>query len=207
MRNPFFRKRALCYTHAIKRGDGMDTIFVWTKQHQSVYEELERTGRYTAKQEYIRMDLEEHADLVLSAYDWLVAHGPDAANRPEDAEYPVWVSFEKEAAMRKSDGTVLLELCIDPGRITPINIAKWGMILNYSYIPCDEEDKKRHLRLLKDYGVSDVKAYLSQFYPEIKREIVASWERLFDQRISVGSDAAYGTIWEIQREWITNVIR
>ena len=63
----------------------MDTIFVWTKQHQSVYEELERTGRYTAKQEYIRMDLEEHADLVLSAYDWLVAHGPDAANRTEDA--------------------------------------------------------------------------------------------------------------------------
>lgn len=49
------------------------------KAEKSVLEELRKTGRYTAKRKYIEMDLTEHAALVLEAYDWLVANGPDAA--------------------------------------------------------------------------------------------------------------------------------
>ena len=36
-------------------------------------------GRYIARREYIRSDLQEHAGLVLEVYDWLVRHSPDAA--------------------------------------------------------------------------------------------------------------------------------
>jgi len=43
--------------------------------------------------------------------------------------------------------------------------------------------------------------------PEIKREIIASWDRLFDDSIEVNSNQKYGTVWEIRKEWITNVIR
>ena len=184
----------------------MEWIKVWTKQHQSVYETILREGRYIAKREYIVMDLQEHAELVLQAYDWLAAHGPDIQNKPEDVAYPVWVSFTNEATMLKSAGTVILELEIDPGIITPVNIAKWGMILNYSYIPKDEADSRRHQTMLRDYGVSDAKAMLTQFYPDIKREIIGSWQRLFEESVSVGSDAKYGNIWEIRKEWITNMI-
>ena len=35
----------------------MSNITVWTKQHENVLKELETTGRYIAKREYIRMDL------------------------------------------------------------------------------------------------------------------------------------------------------
>ena len=56
-------------------------VRVWTRQKKSVLEELRKTGRYTAKRKYIEMDLTEHAALVLEAYDWLVANGPDAAGR------------------------------------------------------------------------------------------------------------------------------
>jgi hypothetical protein len=42
-----------------------------------------------------------------------------------------------------------------------------------SYIPADEHDAKRHRQLLEQYGVSNAKAYMSQFYPQIKREIIA----------------------------------
>ena len=48
------------------------------------------------------------------------------------------------------------------------------MILNYSYIPADEDDAKRHKQLLADYGVSDAQAYMSRFYPQIKMEIMSS---------------------------------
>ena len=180
----------------------MENITVWTKQHRSVLETLERTGRYTAKREYIVMDLEEHAELVLEVYDWLADHSPNRVHRPADAEYPVWVSYTQEAVMLPSPGTVLLELSVPGELIAPVNIEKWGAMLNYSYIPASPGDARRHRRLLEAYGVSDAKAYLSRFYPDIKSEIVSSWDRLFDDGVLLGSAAAYGTLWELRREWV-----
>ena len=44
-------------------------------------------------------------------------------------------------------------------------------ILNYGYIPKDENDLRRQQTTLDDYGISDVKAVISQFYPQTLREI------------------------------------
>ena len=79
--------------------------------------------------------------------------------------------------------------------------------MNYSYIPADEADARRHRQLLRDYGTNDAKAYMTQFYPDIKREIVASWPRLFDESVKLGNDLKYGTIWELRKEWIDKVIQ
>lgn len=182
----------------------MEKITVWTKQHLNVLDILERTGRYTAKRAYVDLDLEECAPLVQEVYDWLAARLP---GRPADAEYPVWVSYTNEAVMLPSPGTAILELCLPRELITSVNIEKWGAMLNYSYIPQNAQDARRHRQLLEDYGVSDAKAYLTQFYPQIKREIVSSWDRLFDETIILGSAAAYGTIWEVRKEWIEKITR
>ena len=185
----------------------MDRITVWTKQHEDVAHTLSLNGRYVVKKEYIAIDLDEHADIVLEAYDWLSTHSPDAKNRPADVQYPVWVTYSSDRAMLKGKNSVVIELSVPPALITPINIAKWGAILNYSYIPLNEEDKKRHSELLNAYGVSDAKAYMSQFYPDIKREIADSWLRLFDDSILMGNELKYGNIWEIRSEWVTKIIR
>ena len=185
----------------------MEQIKVWTKQHENVLKELNETGRYIARREYIRSDLQEHAGLVLEVYDWLVRHSPDAAQKPGDVEYPVWVSFTSEAVMLPSPGAVILELTLDPACITSVNIEKWGSILNYSYIPKDKADARRHQDMMEQYGVSDAKAYMSQFYPHLKREIIASWDRPFDDSVILGNDSKYGNIWEIRKEWVTQVIR
>lgn len=183
----------------------MGKIRVWTRQHKNVWKVLQETGRYTAKREYISMDLQEHAGIIFEAYDWLVKNGPDAAKRPQDVQYPVWVSFDEAATMLSGENGVILELLIEEGSITPVNIAKWGAILNYSYLPKDEADAKRHRELLQMYGTDDVRAVMTQFYPEIRREIKDSWKRLFDDSIKLGNDLKYGTIWEIRREWVTDV--
>lgn len=185
----------------------MEKVTVWTKQNENVLRILERDGRYTAKREYIEIDMGEHAYLVLEAYDWLVKHTPAAKDRPADAEYPVWVSPKKEATMLPSAGCVILELTLDPSIITMLNIMKWGSILDYSYIPAGKEDAARHKKLLEEYRVSDTKAYMSQFYPDIKREIIKSWDRLFDDSVDLGNSDCYGNIWEIRKEWVTNIIR
>lgn len=185
----------------------MERRRIWTKQHVQVLKELEKTGRYTARRRYVELENEDCAPIVLEAYDWLVGHAPNRAYRPADAEYPVWASLARDTAMLLEPGRVLLELEVDPEELALIHVGKWGMILNYSYIPADEADAARHKKLLADYRVSDVTAYMSQFYPAIKREIVASWDRLFDERIQLGGSHQYGIIWELRKEWIVDVIQ
>lgn len=181
----------------------MEPIHVWTKQHRSVLETLRRTGRYTAKRAFIQADLQEYTPLVLTPYDWLASQLPPP--RPADAEYPVWLSFQNDAVMLPDETSVELELCVDPALITRINIAKWGAILNGAYLPADADDAARHTRQLRAQGVSDAKAVMTQFYPELRQEILDSWTRLFDDRVQLGNDYAYGTIWEVRQEWIVNV--
>jgi len=185
----------------------MAAITVWTKQHISAVEELERTGLYRTRREHIGMALGEHAPLVLEVYDWLTEHTPAAPQRPDGSCYPVWVSFLQEATMLPEAGMAVLELSLDPALITHINIAKWGAMLNYSYLPRDGADALRHRKLLEDLGVSDAKAFMGPFYPQIKREILDSWQRLFDPSVRLGNDLSYGTIWEIRKEWIVDIRR
>ena len=100
-----------------------------------------------------------------------------------------------------------LELEVEESAITRVNIAKWGAMLNYAYLPADAADGRRHQRETERRGISDTEACLSRFYPELKAEIQQSWHRLFDPAVRLGSDEDYGNLWEIRREWIRNVIR
>lgn len=120
----------------------MKQITVWTKQHRSVLEQLEKTGRYIARREYIEIENQECAPLVLEVYDWLVQHSPNAGQKPKDVDYPVWLSFAQDTTYLPQEQTVTLKLCIDPALIAPVHIAKWGTILNYSYIPLNEQDAR-----------------------------------------------------------------
>lgn len=187
----------------------MGKIKVWTKQHENVVKELKNTGRYIAKKKYIIMDLQEHADIVLEAYEWLIKNSPDINNKPKDVEFPVWVSFSRDSTMLLSEKTIILELELEEYLITKIDIIKWGMILNYEYLPENEFDKNRHKKLLEDYRISDTQAYMSQFYPHIKREIIESWRRLFyyNNNIQKNKSEYYGNIWEIKEEWIKEIIK
>ncbi len=181
-------------------------ITAWTRQNKQILKDLEEKGRYIADKKYIKADMEDTAPVVLMAYDWLVKHSPKAHLRPADVEYLIWITYARETTMMPDENTVVLELLVDSDIITPVNINKWGAILNYSYIPKDEEDGARHQELLEMYGVSDAKACMTQFYPQIKKEVIDSWDRLFDPGILLGNAMEYGTIWEIKKEWVKNIV-
>ncbi len=184
----------------------MGKIKVWTRQHKNVAEVLKETGRYITKEEYIRMENQEHSDIILFAYKWLSSNGPNVGKRPADVSYPVWVAFESDSLMLPGENDVIIELEVEEDDITPVNVTKWGMILNYAYIPLDERDAKRHRELMDMYGTNDVEAVMSRFYPELKREITDSWMRLYDDSVVVGNDLKYGTIWELREEWVRDII-
>lgn len=186
----------------------MSLIRVWTKQHAGILEQLEQSGRYIAKREYIMQEQAEDANIFLTVYDWYTRHASTIVQKPGDVQYPVWVSLSSESAMLVNEGAVLLELEIDAAQMVPVDLNKWGLILNYGYIPRDAVDKQKHLQLLKDYGTGDAQAYMTPFYPIIKQQIVESWKRLFDDTVIVNNNITkIGTIWEVRKEWVVRVIR
>ena len=183
----------------------MEKVTVYTKQRKEILKEFEEKGYHVTTKEHVAVEWKEDTKIVLEVYDWLVKHVPSRVAKPEYACYPVWVSLSREATMLLDDQSVILELEMDPSLITKINIFKWGKILNYSYIPENDKDADAHEEMLELYGVSDMKAYMTPFYPDIKREIVNSWKRLFDDTVSLGNEECYGILWEIQKDWVVKV--
>ena len=171
----------------------MPEITVWTKQNAAVIDQLETAGRFIADERYIRRELEDTTDIMLFIYRWLSDHMPSASVRPQDVSFPVWVSFDREATMRPEDGYAVLELRVQEELVTPVNIEKWTRITNYSYIP-------------RSMGISNAQAVMSDFYPEIKKKIIASWDRLFDDSVRAGNRNAYGLMWEVKKEWVKNAV-
>ena len=74
--------------------------------------------------------------------------------------------------MLPSPGAVILELTLEPDRITSVNIEKWGSILNYSYIPKDKADARRHQDMMEQYGVSDAKHTCPSSTPTLRGKLL-----------------------------------
>lgn len=183
----------------------MPDITVWTKQNKAVLDQLEENGRFTADEYYIRRELEDTADIMLFLYRWLADRMP-SCGRPDDARFPVWVSFDPEATMLPEPGYAVLELRVPADAVTRLDIAKWTKITNYAYIPADEEDRSEHIKMLRECGTDDARAVMTGFWPELRQKIIGSWDRLFDESIVLGSRSAYGLMWEVRKEWMRNVV-
>lgn len=179
-------------------------VTVWTKQNANILDILEKEGRYIVKKEYIRQKMGDHANLYLEVYGWYRKEAEKIVPAPEDVAYPIWVSLNEGEQIANSDGNVILEIAVEEEELITMDIDKWGRIVNYMYIPKDDADQQSHDNMLKDYNTSDTKAYMSPFFPNIKKKIQKSWSRLFDDTYNLSS-MRVGTIWELKKEWIIKV--
>ncbi|MBO0457504.1 DUF3841 domain-containing protein [Enterococcus hulanensis] len=181
-------------------------VKVWTKQHVNILEDLDQTGRYIAKKEYIEQKMEDHSNLYLAVYEWYVHAAAHFVEPPSDVRYPIWVSLSEEESIQNSEGNVVLEIELEEAQLIIVDLLKWGNIVNHLYIPKDLADQKEHTQMLEKYGIDDITAFMTPFYPNIKQKIEQSHERLFDDT-SVLGEMKVGTIWEIRKEWITKITR
>lgn len=182
---------------------------VWTRQHVDVKRAIEEQGYYRVEPKYIEYKMEEYADYYKSLYDWYCKRAEKIVPKPSgEITYPVWVSIDEKVQLQLVDDTVIFEMEIDEKDIVITDAEKWGYVMNYFYLPKDDTDLKKHYAELKRYNISDESAIimdgLGNHYPLIKRKIQSSWERLFEPYQL--SAVRQGTIWEIKKEWITNII-
>lgn len=182
-------------------------IRIWTRQHENILHVLEKDGRYIAKKEYIEEKMEECSKFYLDVYSWYTGKAKEIVAKPPDVQYPIWVSLSSDNMLQPVPGTVILELLIDRDSLIIVDIEKWGRIVNYWYVPLTLKDEEDYDKKLKNYGITNSSnVYLSNFYPHLKKEVIKSWDRLFDNSYSL-SDLNVGTIWEVKKEWIQKIIK
>lgn len=184
-------------------------IKLWTRQHKNLLKELEESGVYRVKKEYILQKNDTISNYYFKLYDWYVKQAEKFVPRPEEALYPIWLSTSSDMRLQPAEDTIILELEVDRNLVVITDFDKWGYVVNYWYVPLNKEDEKRHNEELRKYGIGDESAlYMSHkgnFYPLLRNKIINSWERIFE----VSDDPSIltqATLWEIKKEWVVDII-
>ena len=68
-----------------------DTITLWTRQVPQVWEELETTGVYRVKEEYIRAKNDTISDFYLGLYRWYTNEARKYIEMSRELLYPIWL--------------------------------------------------------------------------------------------------------------------
>lgn len=185
----------------------MKTITGWTRQVPEVAREIEENGIYRVKEEYIRMKNDNIADYYLELYRWYTKKSRAYVAIPEEAEFPIWFSLTEEFRLQPIPRTVVLTVEIPVEEALIIDMEKWDYRGNNMYVPTDASDRKAFEEKLSRYGIADETSLVEEkgnFYPALRRELVASWDRLFTmppKELAKG----FATSWELRKEWVKEV--
>ena len=71
--------------------NGKETMTLWTRQVPQVWEELETTGVYRVKEEYIRIKNDTIADFYIGLYRWYTNEARKYIDIPKELHFPIWL--------------------------------------------------------------------------------------------------------------------
>lgn len=186
----------------------MEYTKAWTRQNPAVLDELINTGVYRVKEEYIREKNGPISEYYLELYDWYSRLASRIVPLSPDAHYPIWLFLDDNTKLPLIDNTVVLEFEIPSSEVVITDVDRWGYRVNYMYVPLDDEDQFRHDDELKKNGIGNETALIQtskgNFYPLLKRKIIESWSRVFEEPKG-GFKTAQGTVWELRHEWLKGV--
>jgi len=167
---------------------------LWTVQTPEVLKLLEAQGFTMVKREYIRKKYGDCAWSFLIAYDFMAKKLAKKVVPPEGAESPVWLFADRLWA---GEGAVAVE--VPEEEILLFDLRKWYRVLSLSYVGTEKEETAFD-EMLRKQGIRDTSdIFCTGFYPLQKRQIMASWERIFD----LPEDRQYhqAACWQLKKEW------
>ncbi len=189
------------------KGSGPRTLF--TRQSPAVWDTLCRDGVYRVKKEHIRQKNDTISDFYLKLYEWYTKEAAHYIEIPKEAHYPIWFSVSEDLMLQPVEGSIILKVEVPESAYMLSNNDAWSYVVNYWYIPLDEEDEEAHIKELKRNGLtSDDELLLTDkgnFYPLLKRKLLDSWKRVFTLEPHDMNSGLVATAWEIQKEWVKEV--
>ena len=178
----------------------------WTRQHEAVLDELQKTGQYIVKKEYIEAKNDTISEFYLKLYEWYTKAARKYIDIPEDLKYPIWLSVSEDMMLQPTEHAIIFEVEIPEEEYLICNFDKWGYRVNYFYV--DETDEKAHMEELKKYGIASEDSLVTtskgNFYPLLRQKIIKSWDRIFTIQPDDPS-LMVGTCWKLKKEWIKEV--
>jgi hypothetical protein len=185
----------------------METVIAWTRQASQVLDEIEKTGSYHVREEYVREKNGEISDYYLEMYRWYTRQARRRIRIPEEYDLPIWLALSEDQKLPPAQGTVTFTLEIPADQIVICNYDNWGYRLNNMYVPADAADERRHNDELEKLGIGNEALLISSgkgnFYPLLKQKMIKSWDRVFLPSDNIANNV--GTIWQIVPEWIREV--
>ena len=167
---------------------------LWTVQTPEVLKLLEDQGVTTVKREHILKKYGDCAWSFLIAYDFMTERLRQKVPQPKDAESPVWFFTDPRWA---GEGAVAME--VPEEEVILFDLRKWYRVLSLSYVGTEQEEKfyDEQLHRMGIRDSSDV--FRGPFYPLQKRQITASWDRIFD--LPEDRQFYQAACWQLKKEW------
>ena len=187
----------------------METMRVYSRQHENSIYELANQGVITNKEIYVRLHMAQDADFFIQQYRTFVEMAEKHLPKPEGVEFPIWTSIDFKGARHPEPNSVPYAIDVPKDQIIIFDGMKWDYVLNLLYLPQDDTDKQAYLKELKRLGIES-EYFLSDpknrgRYPELEKKIKESWMRIFDITDSHPMHLQ-GNLWQIQRDWVKGVI-
>lgn len=190
----------------------MDTkdnrVILYSPQADPVWDAVMTDGIAHSKKEYIEKKYEESAGIFLTAYDAYIRMAEQIVPRTDTNDYPYWAFADPEMADASGgDRLMILEVPIE--EVVFLDAYDWYKVLSLSYMGDSEKDEREFSAELENRGIKDTsEVMLKPFYPDMKKRITESWEKLLRHDADIkegkkdGVRAVQAGLWCIKKEWL-----
>lgn len=184
-------------------------ITLYTSQSNEIIKRLENNEPHFVKMKYIIKKYEEVADVFTIPYIWYTKEAEKIVPRPKEAESAVW-AYGDISSLEVFLENQIVELLVPIEECVFFTMEDWKKVLNGLYIGIDEEDEKAFFMDCKEKGIGYMgEVVKSNFYPEEKKIILDSWQRIFalDKKVKenklekLPKDLQAG-LWTINPAWM-----
>lgn len=187
-------------------------VTLYSPQPYSIVEKLKQEGYHTAKMQFIKEKYGDAAPVFVDAYRWYAINAEKIVQRPHEAESAVWC-YSDLKYIEMHSGYQILQLLVPVEKAVFFKMADWNKRLNLRYIGRTSQEEDAYNQKLLRYGVDyEGNVYLKPFYPQLKNELVKSWQNLFrydnqvkEQGNLLFNDMSAG-LWRLEWEWVQNIL-
>ncbi|CQR71201.1 hypothetical protein SOV_47170 [Sporomusa ovata DSM 2662] len=187
-------------------------ITLYTAQTDEVVHLLLEQEYHYVKQEYIVRKYEEVSAVFLQAYSWYIENAQRISPKPEEAESAIW-TFCDIKYLEYHSGCQILKLSVPLENAVFFRMSDWNKVLNLRYIGETAEEEAIFAAKLAHYGIHyEGDVYTTPFYPQFKKELRDSWQRLFRYNQEIKETGSYlypdmqAGLWYLDRQWIQQIV-
>ena len=181
---------------------------LYTAQTEAVCQVIFRDGVCFSREEFVSEKYGESAPGFLTAYRWFAREAPRLVPRPEGAQLPYW-AFADLYSVEASGPSRVLTLEVPRDQAVLFDLYDWNRVLQLGFLG-EEADARAFRKELSLRGLREFDVMTGSFYPELRRAIEDSWQRLFRHHAALlcgdtsGAGGVQAGLWCIRREWIVD---